>query len=155
MQLDETAAPRQRERGALRQRVLVAEDDADFRALVGAALSLDDYDIVEVDDGRDLRAIIEAVGAGSAGAFDVIVADVHLPGGTAIDVLASALRGWLTTPVILMTGHCDQHVHLAADWLGVACVLEKPFELHDLRAAVARFARRARPQWTRRRARFD
>lgn len=154
MQLERVTAPGRGVRAASRRRVLLAEDERALRVSVAAALARDDCEIVEVDDGRALRALLEAVRDGHARAFDVIVADVQLSGGTAFDVLASPMRDWLTTPVLLVTGFCDQHVHLTAELLGVACVLQKPFDTDVLRAAVRRFSGRTRPSGVYRRPSF-
>lgn len=70
-------------------RVVIVDDHDVIR--VGVRESLDD-DLDVVGEGRDVESAIEAV---RVTAPDVVILDVHLPGGTgggALDVLAEVLR---------------------------------------------------------------
>ncbi len=127
--------------GSRVSRVLLAEDDPDYRRLVGLALHADGCDVTEARDGPELADRLCAALERRAQPYDIVVADVHLPNGTALDVLAPAVRAGLATPIILMTGFGDEQVYLAAGWLGVSCVFRKPFAVDDLRMAVLTFAR--------------
>lgn len=126
-----------------RPRVLVAEDDAEMRALVMAALGGDGYDLVEAEDGADLQDWAElSVWNSKRDPIDAVVSDVNLPCRSALDVLRS-LRGkpW-HTPVILITAFGDAKVCREAHDLGVQVILSKPFEVNDLRAFVRAIVRR-------------
>ena len=53
------------ERDGAAPRILLAEDDAEMRSLVGSALRLDGYDVVEASDGgRMLVQLASAYGGG-------------------------------------------------------------------------------------------
>jgi CheY-like chemotaxis protein len=85
-------------------RILVAEDDADLRRLLGSALRRDGHDLVEVRDGRELLAalastLIEA----DAAPFDLVVSEQTLPRMPGISVLAGLRSRDRTTPFVLVT----------------------------------------------------
>jgi len=119
----------------LAARVLLAEDDGELRSLIAHALRDDGFDVVEVSDGQALVDLLaDAVAAdGALDGYDLVVSDIRMPGFSAIDVLA-AMRPFLTrTPVVLITAFGDAKTHDRALRLGAAAVIDKPFDLDDLR----------------------
>jgi CheY-like chemotaxis protein len=131
-----------------RTRVLLAEDDAAFRTTMSLILGGDGYEVVEVADGSAvLDELVNSLSdESSLRSFDVIITDVRMPGFSGMDVLR-AVRGLPEAPpVILMTAFGNKETHREAHRLGVSTVLDKPFDLDDLRAAVANaLGRRAAP----------
>lgn len=118
--------------------MLLAEDDAPLRALLADVLRADGHEVLEARDGVELLAHIDAALVRQwhrADAF-VIVADVHMPGLGGLDVLSMLRVACCATPVILITGFGDEETHAEARGLGAVAVLDKPFALDALRAAV-------------------
>jgi CheY-like chemotaxis protein len=120
-----------------RRRVLVAEDDDEIRTVICASLRDDGYDVTEAADGTELVDWIAAVVEGQVSTFDVIVSDIQMPGFTALDVMAGLRRAVSRIPIILTTAYGDANTRLTARRLGALRVLDKPFDLSALRAAVA------------------
>lgn len=131
-----------------RTRVLLAEDDPAFRTTMSLILGGDGYEVVEVADGSGvLDELVHSLSdESSLRSFDVIITDVRMPGFSGMDVLR-AVRGLPEAPpVILMTAFGNKETHREAHRLGALTVLDKPFDLDDLRAAVAdALGRRAAP----------
>jgi DNA-binding response OmpR family regulator len=128
----------------LAARVLLAEDDGELRSLIAHALRGDGFDVVEVEDGKALvDSLADALAAdGALDGYDLVVSDVRMPGFTAIDVL-SAMRPFLTrTPVVLITAFGDPRTHERARLLGAAAVIDKPFDVDDLRIRLRELLRR-------------
>ncbi|HVW30303.1 MAG TPA: response regulator [Polyangiaceae bacterium] len=122
-----------------KSRVLLAEDDSAFRSTMSLLLRSDGYDVVEVGDGGDaLDELVRSLSdESSLRIFDVIITDVRMPGFSGMDVLR-AVRGLPEAPpVILMTAFGNKETHREAHRLGALTVLDKPFDLDDLRTAVA------------------
>jgi DNA-binding response OmpR family regulator len=67
---------------------------------------------------------------------DLIVSDIRLPYFTGLEILESLQVATRRIPMILITGFPDRETHAQASRLGAECVLEKPFDLGELRAAV-------------------
>lgn len=119
--------------------ILIAEDDEDTRTLLAEILRGDGYRVEEAASGPDLaRAIANRLETRRAVPLDLIVADVRMPGMSGLQVL-DALRAvdW-ATPVVVMTAFGDDDVRAEALRLGAIAVLQKPFEMDDLRTVVRR-----------------
>src|SRR5262245_8819224 len=113
--------------GPRRRRVLVAEDDPELRALVTTALDACGCETAAVKDGDELATLL---GAGDQ--FEVVLADVSMPGLPSVQSLAArAARCGGSPRVIFMTGLRDRSLRAAVQALG-ADLLEKPFNLETL-----------------------
>ncbi len=126
-------------------RVLLAEDDAEMRSVVADALRGDGYEVFEAVDGGRLLVDIAACLKGGDGAnpVDLIVSDIRMPICTGLQILAALRDAHWRTPVILMTAFGDEAVRRHAESLD-AVLFDKPFELDDLRTAVANLLPRER-----------
>jgi two-component system response regulator (stage 0 sporulation protein F) len=117
-------------------KVFVADDDEDLRALVVETLRSDGYTVVEAGDGEELLALLSDALADPASRPDIVVADVRMPKLSGLGVLEHLNRAHVRVPVLLMTGFAPQSVGIVARRLGAVGVLEKPFDVDDLRTAV-------------------
>jgi DNA-binding response OmpR family regulator len=122
-----------------RPRVLLAEDESEMRGLIARTLRKEQCDILEARDGSQLiRLLITHLLAPPEGRepVDLIISDVRMPGANGLDVIAALRRQDTQTPVILITAFGDPDTHLEAYRLGAVMVLNKPFEMDDLRLVV-------------------
>ena len=116
-------------------RVLVAEDDADMRALVASTLRTDGYDVDEALDGGDALMSITASRIPGHDDYDLVLSDVRMPVMTGVELATRLKRMGYTKPVLLMSAFADEQLHATARELGLG-MLVKPFDLDDLRVAV-------------------
>jgi CheY-like chemotaxis protein len=122
---------------AERTRVLVAEDDPEMRNLLVQDLQADGFEVVSAMDGLDaLGAIGQASSGDPIHAFDIVVADLRMPGLSGLDLLAALKRTHSSAPFILITAFASAETHETARRLGAWAVLDKPFGLELLRAAI-------------------
>lgn len=121
-------------------RILVAEDDEVFRALLVTVLSEAGYEVAAAPDGVRAWARLDGEGA------DLCVFDVDMPGMTGIELLkrlrSDARFGGL--PVIMLTVKALVEDQLKGYNAGVDDYLPKPVEARVLLARVAALARKAR-----------
>ena len=114
-------------------RVLVAEDDAEVRALIGAVLRQSKHQIEFAADGR------EAIDRLSAADYDVILLDLMMPKASGFEVLAwmhRAKPGVGKRSVIVLTAMSEADlVNLTQE--RVFAVIRKPFDVKDLVAKIA------------------
>jgi CheY-like chemotaxis protein len=120
------------------KRILLAEDDSAFRALLVDVLRADGHQVVEVSDGQELlEKIASAITDGSElDGIDLIVSDNRMPRFHALDVAAALHKASIEVPMLLMTAFGDRNTHQQAQLLGVLGVLDKPFEVDALRTTV-------------------
>jgi FixJ family two-component response regulator len=64
--------------------------------------------------------------------FNCIIADVHMPGMTGLELLGKLHEQGITTPVILITALPDKHLDDEAVSTGAFCLLRKPFKTRSL-----------------------
>jgi DNA-binding response OmpR family regulator len=124
-------------------RILIAEDDAAFSALLEQQLQQEGFSVKVVADGN---AAQRAVGEES---FDLILLDLNLPGADGHAVLREVRSGRPDLPVIIMTGAgmVDERVRGLDE--GADDYLAKPFVFAELmariRAVLRRGSRTTRP----------
>lgn len=115
-----------------------------MRLLVVEALREDGYDVIAVPDGGRLLVTLahEIVDQNGAELADLLVSDVRMPTCSGMQILEQLRASQRRMPVILMTAFGDAATHDHAEALG-ALLFDKPFDMDDLRTAVASLLRRA------------
>jgi diguanylate cyclase (GGDEF)-like protein len=103
-------------------RVLIADDDADFRTLIARRAARMGLEIVEAEDGRRAIEILREQH------FDVILADLYMPGATGLDVIEAAQRIDPDVPAIILTGSASIETAVEALRAGVYDYMIKPLE---------------------------
>jgi len=126
--------------GMKRLHVLLAEDDPDIRHMMAIGLRCDGYKVVEVRDGAQLlERVASSMLEHEADPPDLIVSDVRMPGFSGLTILAGLRSAGWSTPVILVTAWASDELRDHARDLDAA-VIEKPFDVDDLRTAVMNLA---------------
>jgi excisionase family DNA binding protein len=115
-----------------RPRVLVVDDEASIRELLSKTLALAEYDVDTAPDGR---AAIERLRLGS---YDLLIADLKMPGLDGLSLIREAKRLKSDIPVIIITGFSTESSAIEAVNIGVAGYLTKPFRVPQVLAAAAR-----------------
>ena len=113
-------------------RILLADDESSLRELVARALTLDGHEVVQNGDGA---AALDAL-ARAQGRYDLLLADIRMPGVDGIALAVSAARDYPALPILLMTGHPDQRERAARIRLILHDVIAKPFTLSAICGAV-------------------
>jgi excisionase family DNA binding protein len=115
-----------------RPRVLVVDDEASIRELLSKTLALAEY---EVDTAPDGRTAIERLRLGQ---YDLLIADLKMPGLDGLSLIREAKRFKVDLPVIIITGFSTESSAIEAVNLGVAGYLTKPFRVPQVLAAAAK-----------------
>ena len=123
-------------------RVLIAEDDEEFRTVLCEGFQGAGYEVTACKHGMDLIRQLRSLDTpAQPEAFDIIVSDVRMPGVTGLSVLAGLREMTGIPPIILITAFGDDETHDEAARLGAFAILDKPFDLTELldlaRAAMA------------------
>ncbi len=114
-------------------RVLIADDDAEFRSLLVRRAKKMGLAITEFDNGR------EAVEALRRDSFDLLVVDLYMPGFTGLEVVQQALARDPDMQAIILTGAATVETAVEALRSGVYDYLTKPLDsLADFELTVTR-----------------
>lgn len=113
-------------------RILLAEDDAEMRALVSGDLRRAGYGVVECADGAALLDRLDAASRTQCWGVDLVVADVRMPELTGLEVLERLRGADPFMPYIVVTAFGSAETRRAAARLGAIAVLDKPFETRAL-----------------------
>ena len=135
----QSAALAQRGALALGRAVLVIEDDDEMRLLLTSALMRDGHAVRPFRDGMDALDYLDTLRIGPRWmdeGLGLIVSDVRMPGCSGLELLDCLRTLDCAVPVILITAFGDAETHAQARDLGAALLLDKPFDMDELRRAV-------------------
>ena len=118
--------------GTARPRVLVVDDEASIRDLLAKTLALAEYDVDVAPDGRSALERMRLY------PYDLLIADLKMPGMDGLTVIREAKRYKADLPVIIITGFSTESSAIEAVNLGVAGYLTKPFRVPQVLAAAAK-----------------
>jgi len=110
-------------------RVLVCEDEANFREMLGVLLRRAGYHVESVGSVQDAVARIR----GST-AFHAVITDLALPDGSGMEVLATVRERDDSTQVLVITAYGTTELAVQAMRLGAYDFITKPFRNHELLA---------------------
>lgn len=115
--------------------ILIAEDDASFRTLLGSALRRDGYRVIEVGAGMPMLHRLQRAMDWDVEAPALVIADERMPGMRGLEAFERArARGW-SGPLVLITAFGDEATLFEA-WRVGATLIRKPFDVEDLRMVV-------------------
>ncbi len=120
------------------KKVLVAEDEATIRELVALNLKMNDYEVVEAENGKEAIEIFEREGQN----IDICVLDIMMPEVTGDEVCASIRRINEFVGIIMLTAKAQESDKLSSFLYGADDYVTKPFSPSELVARVDALYRR-------------
>lgn len=114
--------------------ILIVDDEADIRDLISDLLQDEGYNARTAHDADSAFAAIET------NAPDLIILDIWLQGSRmdGIEILKSVKRNNPGIPVVIISGHGNIEVAVAAVRQGAYDFIEKPFNMDQLMVVVTR-----------------
>ena len=116
-------------------KLLIADDDPQLVRALRITLSSQGYEVVTAVDGPD------AVAQAAKERPDLVLLDLGMPGLDGIDVI-HALRGWMTGPIIVVSGRTGSADKVDALDAGADDYVTKPFQMDELLARLRALSRR-------------
>jgi two-component system copper resistance phosphate regulon response regulator CusR len=117
-------------------KILYVADDPEAQAFVSRALRESGFVIDTAGDGETGFELA------SAGAYDVLILDVKLPGMSGFELLRRLRRAGVSVPVLFLTAQGEVADRIEGLELGADDYLAKPFALAELLARLRAVARR-------------
>jgi len=119
--------------------MLIIEDDVVSRDLLRMVFEYDDFHCVEAENGAVGLTILQSQ------TFDVIILDNAMPVMTGLEFLAHIQRHPQQShaPIIMITGLLNPKVREKATQSGAYAIVEKPYDLGELRGLVSQLSERS------------
>jgi CheY-like chemotaxis protein len=111
------------------KRILVVDDDADFRAMLRSALEIAGYSVNVARDGR------MALAAQRHSPADILITDIFMPDSDGFEAIDAFRKNFPATRIIAISGGAPvlrTNYLDAAGLIGVDAALQKPFEMDEL-----------------------
>jgi len=114
--------------------IMIVDDSASIRQVVGIALKSAGYDVLEACDGKD--ALSKLTGQ----KIHLIITDVNMPNMDGITFVTEAkkLPQYKFTPMMMLTTEAATDKKMAGKAAGAKAWLTKPFQPPTLMAAVSK-----------------
>ena len=119
-------------------KILVADDDADLRALIGFTLTQAGFDVCTASDGSG------ALQAFARETPDFVLLDINMPEPDGI-IVCREIRAQSQVPIMMLTVRDQEDDLVAAFDSGADDYVRKPFSPRSLLARVRALARRSEP----------
>lgn len=107
-------------------KLLLVDDEADFRNTLLKRMKRRDVDVSGVDSGEAAIRWMETH------PVDVVILDVRMPGMDGIDTLRTLKSRYPLTEVIMLTGHASMEVAIEGMEMGAFDYLMKPMDMDEL-----------------------
>ncbi len=111
-------------------RLLIADDDSNFRKVLGAELREDGYEVSEANCGKRIAELFEK------NDYDVVLLDLNFPDSNGIEVLKEISSAESGAEVIILTAYGSISTAVEAMKLGAYDYLTKPFKFEELTAVI-------------------
>ena len=111
-------------------RILLVDDDRDFRELQKELLTAAGYEVESANDGM---AGWEALRTND---YDLVITDNHMPRMTGLKMIENLHAAHITIPVIMATGNLPLEEFGRRPWLKPEATLQKPYTDGELLATV-------------------
>ena len=107
-------------------RILVVDDEDVLREMLGDALRLSGFEVLEAADGSKALTILQS------GKVDLIISDVNMPGMDGYEMLSHLRAQGDETPAIMLTARRERADVTKGLKLGADDYVTKPFGLEEL-----------------------
>lgn len=111
-------------------RILVVDDEADFRLMLESLLTSEGHSVISAEDG------VAAINQLQEKPFDLVLLDVRMPRVDGIEVLNFIKQNFIDTQVIMLTAVLDVRMAVDCMKLGAFYYLAKPYAVDELLSLV-------------------
>lgn len=123
-----------RDKGTQMARILVIDDEPQFRRTLTAILTKADYEVTEADNGKKALDLLRAA------ACDLVITDIFMPEKEGIETITEIKKTYPQTKIIAVSGGSSFNTKdflSVAKKLGADVTIQKPFERKVILDAVA------------------
>ncbi len=114
------------------EKILVVDDDIQFRGMLVEALMAKGFDVSWCSSAEEGVALVRSSD------FDIVLHDVKLPGISGIEAIPLLKKADPLTDIIIMTAHDSKNSGVEALKLGAYDYFSKPFSLSEMEVVIRR-----------------
>ena len=113
----------------MRKKILICDDEEAIRLLLTEALK-EDYDTVDVYDGRDVLKMV------TEDHFDLLIIDIKMPSIHGLEVIERIRERGLKIPVIICSAYRLMEDDIRVRTSDVAAFITKPIDIKAMKAKI-------------------
>ncbi len=113
-------------------RILAVDDEPSITRSMHYIFSRPHYEVTSAQDGLAALAHLET----GAAPFDVIITDNNMPELSGVDFVRELRKRNFAGKIMVLSAHLSAELRVAYQELGVQQLLDKPFDIHQLRRAL-------------------
>ncbi len=113
-------------------RILAVDDNPSIATSMPFIFGAPFYEVTSATDGDDALAKLEA----NPNGYDVIIVDQKMPRLNGVELVQRIKERGITGKILVLSAHLSAEIRDAYEQMGVQVVMEKPFDVAELRSAV-------------------
>jgi len=113
----------------MKRRILICDDESAIRLLLTEALR-DDYEAVEVADGRDVLMLV------TKEPFDLVIIDIKMPSIHGLEIIQRIRERGIKIPVIICSAYRMMEDDVIVQTSDVAAFITKPIDIKAMKAKI-------------------
>lgn len=112
-------------------RLLIVDDESQFRYSLSLALKKAGFETFQAEDGRQaLEMLLTAQRVGKP--YDLILLDLQMPRMNGLELVQELFLAGIKTPVFFVSAFLDEGTRASIAESGCVGILEKPFEPEEI-----------------------
>jgi len=113
----------------MKKRILICDDEESIRLLLNETLC-DNYEIVEVADGREALKLV------TKEPFDLLIIDIKMPGMHGLEAIERIRERNIKIPIIICSAYPLMEDDIVVKTSDVAAFITKPIDIKALKAKI-------------------
>jgi two-component system nitrogen regulation response regulator NtrX len=117
-------------------KILAVDDEPSITQSMRFIFAGPRYEVTDAQDGDDALATLDA----SSDVYDVIIVDQKMPHLTGVELVGEIRKRGLAGKIMVLSAHLSAEIRQAYEQMDVHVMLDKPFNIHELRSTVDNLA---------------
>jgi DNA-binding response OmpR family regulator len=117
-------------------KILTVDDNPSITGCMPFIFAAPLYEVSSANDGDDALAKLD----GNPNGYDVIIVDQKMPHLSGVELVQGIRERGITGKIVVLSAHLSPQVREAYHQMGVLVVMDKPFNVKELRSVVNELA---------------
>jgi two-component system alkaline phosphatase synthesis response regulator PhoP len=117
-------------------KILAVDDNPSITGCMPFIFAAPLYEVTSATDGDDALAKLNAEPNG----YDVIIVDQKMPRLNGVELVQGIRERGITGKIVVLSAHLSPEIRDAYERVGVQIVMDKPFDVEELRSVVDKTA---------------